>query len=111
MTTPNDELEHREIAALAAMKKEIGSETDQCGATLFVSHHLEELGEDYWLKHCAATQPEPRQVLDILVLRSNWSDDEGFDILDFSLPGNVTDYVISVSFDPNGNISGITMES
>ena len=38
-------------------------------------------------------------------------DDEGIDTFDFSLPGDVTGYVISVSFDDNGNVRGITKES
>ena len=111
MTASNDDMEHKKSAAIAAIEQAIGTKADEYGASLFISHHLQELGEDYWLKHCATTQPEPRQVLDILVLRSNWSDDEGFDILDFSLPSNVTDYVISVRFDHSGNVTEVSMES
>jgi hypothetical protein len=31
--------------------------------------------------------------------------------LDFTLPGDVTDYAISVRFDDHGNVQGIEMES
>ena len=83
------------------------------GATLFVSHHISEIGDDFWLKHCGVAQPTETQVLDVLVLQSHWSedDDNGLDMFDFTLPDDVTNYVISVAFDKNGNVSGIAMES
>ena len=53
------------------------------------------------------------QVLDILVLQSHWGedDDDGIDTFDFTLPDEVTNYVLSVEFDENGNVSGLSMES
>ena len=58
-------------------------------------------------------------MLSILKLRSHWSEDddeededgEGMDFFDFSLPGDVTNYVISVEFDEEGGVAEITMES
>ncbi len=113
MPTAKDEIERRRNTALNAIKQAFGTAADEHGATLFVSHHLEELGDDYWQKHCGTAQPKPEQVLNILTLLSHWGDDEddGIDTFDFSLPGDVTNYVISVSFDDNGGVEGITMES
>jgi hypothetical protein len=108
-----EEIERRKNAAIAAIKEAFGTEEDEYGATLFVSHHLEEIDEDYWQSHLGSPNPEPKQVLDILVLQSQWGDanSDGMDTLDFTLPGDVTDYLISVSFDGAGNVEEITMES
>ena len=46
--------------------------------------------------------------MDLLVLRSKWEDEE---VYDFTLPEEVTDYVVSVSFDEDGEIDDIVMES
>jgi hypothetical protein len=50
------------------------------------------------------------------VLRSHWGDDddgdeEGIDTFDFTLPDEVTDYVISVRFDEDGEVESVSMES
>lgn len=113
MPTSNDEIDRRRDSALSAIKQAFGTASDQHGATLFVSHHLDEIGADYWLKHCGTARPEPKQVLDILILRSHWGDDDddGIDAFDFSLPDDATNYVISVGFDDNGDVAEITMES
>ncbi|HHI80559.1 MAG TPA: DUF2004 domain-containing protein [Planctomycetes bacterium] len=108
-----EELERRKKKAISAIQNVFGTEEDEDGATLFVTHHLEEIEEEYWRKHLGKSKPEPKEVLDILVLESHWGDEnsDGMDTLDFTLPGNVTDYLISVSFDEVGNVEEITMES
>lgn len=113
MQVNEKEIERREKIAISAIKSAFGTEEDEYGATLFVTHHLEEIEEDFWQKHFSTTQPEPRRVLDILVLRSHWGDedDDGIDTFDFTLPEGVTDYVISVRFDDEGQVEDITMES
>ena len=52
--------------------------------------------------------PSHDQVIDLLVLQVESSDDESYD---FTLPGDVTNYVISVTFGKNGMIKSIEMES
>ena len=52
--------------------------------------------------------PSAEQVIDLLVLREKWEDE---DVYDFTLPGDVTDYVMSVSFGEGGAIEDISMES
>ena len=95
------EIEKRKEIALSAIKAAYGTSDDEFGATMFVSHHLEELDVSYWGKYLKTASPEPIRVLDILTLRSHWGDedDDGIDTFDFTLPGEVTDYVISVRFD------------
>ena len=80
---------------------------------MFISHHLEELDGEYWQQQLGNAQPAPDAVLAILELRSNWlaDDDSGLDQFDFTLPGDVTDYVVSVGFDEDGNVADISMES
>src|SRR5262245_17659315 len=105
------EIKRREAAALAAIKSAFGIDDDEYGATLFVSHHLEELDSGYWKKHLSTETPEPHLILDLLALRSHWGGDDEIDTFDFTLPDQVTDYVISVRFDDGGDVSEITMES
>ena len=111
MLTNPDEIKKREAAAQAAIKKAFGTADDEFGATLFVSHHLEELDSSYWKKHLSTETPEPRRVLELLELRSHWGGDDEIDTFDFTLPADATNYVISVAFDEDGDVSGITMES
>ena len=106
-----DEIEKREKAAIAAIRSAFGTEDDESGATLFVEHHLEEIGSEYWQKHFGIPKPEPIKVLGILVLRSHWGGDDDIETFDFTLPENVTDYVISVRFDESGQVEDISMES
>jgi hypothetical protein len=106
-----DEIKKREAAARGAIKKAFGTDDDEFGATLFVSHHLEELPPGYWKKHLSTETAEPRRVLELLTLHKHWGGDNEIDTFDFTLPENVTNYVISVEFDEDGEVSEITMES
>lgn len=47
------------------------------------------------------------------MMRTNcpWGGDNDLDTFDFTLPDDVTQYVISVSFDETGAVEGISMES
>ena len=105
------EIKRREAAARAAIKRVFGTSNDEGGATLFVSHHLEELDPAYWNKHLSTENPNPHLVLDLLELRSHWGGVDETDTFDFTLPEQVTNYVISVRFDDNGEVSEIAMES
>lgn len=113
MTATPDEIERRCSTAIDAIRLAHGTQDEEHGATLFVSYHLDDIGADFWLKHCGAARPDARQVFDILVLRSHWGedDDDGSETFDFTLPDHVTNYVISVEFDRHGEVSGVSMES
>jgi hypothetical protein len=111
MPASPDEIKRREAAARAAIKKAYGTADDEYGATAFVSHHLEELDSAYWKKHFSTETPDPHRILESLVLRSHWGGDDEMDTFDFTLPEDATNYVITVAFDEDGNVSGIEMES
>lgn len=107
-----EEIKRRITKALSAIKSTHGTEGDEYGVTLFVSHHLQELEDSYWEEHLQSTSPEPNKVLDLLVRSPHWEPDEdGIDSINFTLPGDVTDYLICVNFDDNGEVEEITMES
>jgi hypothetical protein len=99
---------NNEQLAIEGIKKSSGTEQGEYGIDEFVSHHLEELSTSYWEKHTGSANPTSIQVISLLVLRSKWDDEETYD---FSLPDEVTDYVVSVSFDEDNQIEDIVMES
>jgi hypothetical protein len=111
MSVNLDEVMKREKIAIAAIRRTFGTDDGEYGSTLFVSHHLEELEVNYWLQHLGTEKPEPERVLDIIKLRSHWGGDDELETFDFTLPNNVTDYVISVRFDDSGDVEEISMES
>src|SRR5688572_3594775 len=91
--TQNDEAKRREKVAREAIEQAFGTEVDEYGATLFVSHHLDEIEGTYWKKHLGTSQPEPRRVLELLELKSHWGEaEDGIDTFDFTLPDDVTNY-------------------
>lgn len=106
----SDEVDKRSTLAIDAIRKAYGTEAGEFSTTMFVSHHLEELPQDYWQEHTGTGAPDPAAVLGLLELKSNWGD-EDIENFDFSLPGDVTDYVLSVRFDDTGEIGEISMES
>ncbi len=97
-----------EQKALQDIKKSIGTEIGEYSVDEFISHHLEELPSTYWKANTGVETPTASQVVDLLVLRSKWDDEE---VYDFTLPGEVTDYVICVKYDENGELEDIDMES
>lgn len=106
-----DEIARREAAARDAIRQAYDTGNDDFGATLFVSHHLDELDSGYWSKHLSTKTPEPRLILDLLVLRSHWGGNDEIDTFDFALPDHVSDYVISTKFNETGDVCEIAMES
>jgi hypothetical protein len=104
-------IQKRTKDALAAIKAAYGTEDDEFGATLFVTHHLDEIEPPYWEKLFGTATPDPRQILDALVLRSEFEEDDDMDTFDFTLPDEVTDYVICVTFSEGGEVEDISMES
>ena len=111
MPANTDEIKRRETAARAAIKRALDTADDESDVTLFISHHLEELDSAYWMKHFSTGKPDRNRILDLLVLQSHWGGEDEIDTFDFTLPEDVTNYLISVSFDDTGEVSDITMES
>ncbi|MCP4712254.1 MAG: DUF2004 domain-containing protein [Planctomycetes bacterium] len=97
-----------EQKALLDIKNSIGTEIGEYSVDEFVSHHLEELPPSYWKAKTGCENPTVNQVVDLLVLRSKWEDEE---VYDFTLPGDVTDYVICIKYGENGQLEDIEMGS
>lgn len=104
------ELEKRASLALEAIRKAYGTDVGEYSSTMFVHHHLEELPQSYWEELTGTPSPAPEAVLDLLELKSTWGERE-MENFDFSLPGNVTDYMLSVRFNDAGEIEELSMES
>jgi hypothetical protein len=105
------EIKKREAAARAAIKRAFNPADGESDVALFISHHLLELDSAYWQKHFSTTKPDSQRILDSLVLQSHWGGDDELETFDFTLPDDATNYLISVSFDEDGDVSGISMES
>jgi Protein of unknown function (DUF2004) len=106
----NVEFERRKTAALAMIRPARGTDAGEDSIDLFVAHHLEELPQGYWQEQLATATPDSTAVIGLLDCRSSWGKDD-LENFDFTLPGDVTDYVVSVHFDEKGEIDGISMES
>jgi hypothetical protein len=104
------EIEKRAKLALDAIRKAYGTEAGEFSTTIFVGHHLEQLPQGYWQERTGTASPEPAAVLELLELKSSWGDSD-IENFDFSLPGDVTDYVLSAHFNGAGEIDEISMES
>ncbi len=113
MATDVAELARRTKIALDAIRRSLGTEAGEFDATLFATHHLDELQPPYLQARLQNGRPEPARVLDLLQLQSHWDedDDDGINTLDFGLPGGVSNYLRSVSFDESGEVEDISMES
>ena len=112
MTAIPTELIRRRQVALEAIQDAVGTEVGEFSADLFVSHHLEEIDAAYWLERLGTAKPDSKQILGLLILLSDSGEEEGeFKQLDFTLPGDVSNYILSVQFDDSGNIDEICMES
>lgn len=103
----------RQVAAREAIKSLYGKPQGKYGPTLFVSHHLEEIEPEYWLRTVGVPQPSPEQVLEALVFMDAWTSGSGDTVntFDFRLPGNVTNYLLSVRFLDDGHVQYVSMES
>lgn len=111
MARKSEEIARREGVALVAIRAALGTEEDEYGATLFISHHLKDVDAKYWRAHLGIDKPTPAQVFGILRFHRCWGGAEGLAVFDFTLPDDVTQYVISVRFNSAGEVESISMES
>jgi hypothetical protein len=100
----------RKKLAQDAIKQAFGTEAGEDSVNLFVEHHLEELPQNYWQQHLGSGTPDPSAIIGLLQLRSSWGEGD-IEYFDFTLPDDVTDYVVSVHFDEAGTVDSISMES
>lgn len=104
----------KQSAAKVAIIERFNANDDENPVRLFVTHHLAEIEPSYWEQHLGTTEPTARQVVDLLTPVQSTNDeesDEEIDVLDFSLPNDVTHYVVCVTFDEDGNVEDVQMES
>jgi len=104
------DIENRRQLALEAIRQAFGTESGEDSVGLFIEHHMAEIPEAYWANHLGTNNPDPASVLGLLQFRSSWGGDD-LEYFDFTLPGEVTNYVVSVHFDSSGRIEDISMES
>lgn len=109
-----EQIQKLEQKARAVMLSVYQNDTDDNAVRLYAEHHLEELEPEYWLKNLGTATPQPLQVLNVLELSSHidWvlEEDENYRI-DFTLPEEVTQYVLCVELDRDETVVGISMES
>lgn len=109
MSRQSEETRKREPLARTAIGKQVGT-SPEYGVDLFISHHLKELDAEYWLEHAGTEMPSPQQLFQALVLKGHWEDEDEGEFFDFTLPDDVTQYVICVRFDGDGNVDEVSME-
>ena len=102
----------REAVARAKLLELLDSAEGEFGPTLFVSHHKEELDTEYWKGAFGEVDPKPEAIIEGLVFVDSWDseDDGNIDVYDFSLPGEVSNYLLSVRF-AGDEVSDVSMES
>jgi hypothetical protein len=110
MSIDRAEFETRRRKALAAIDRAAGTPDGEDSIDLFIAHHLEELPPSYWQQLLGSAKPSAATVLGLLVLRKPWGEDD-LENFDFTLPGDVTNYVVSVHFDAAGEADRLDMES
>lgn len=105
-----DTTAQRQAQALAAIQQAVGTEAGEDGVDLFADHHRDELPPSYWQQHLGDVAPTSAAIIGLLEFKSAWGENEN-EYFDFTLPGDVTNYVVSVHFDEAGEIDAIAMES
>lgn len=108
--------ESRDVLAKRAIKASLQADAKSFDdVTMFVEHHLAELDRSYWIEQLETASPTPEKVLHLLELKSTWhqfvEEDEQPDTFDFTLPGDVTQYIICVLFNEKGTVEKIDMQS
>ena len=96
--------------AVNAIRQHGHESVDYPAIKQYIEHHLDELDDAYWLSHTDTDNPSSDDVLEIMVADTTWSDN-GDTIVDCTLPGGVTNYLLSVRLNASGQCTGIEMES
>ncbi|MGI9444139.1 MAG: hypothetical protein ACR2N1_16835 [Rubripirellula sp.] len=86
------------------------------GIGLFAKHHSDELPPEYWTEHLGTEDPSLHDILSILIPLESDDEEEDLDeeeeiLVDFTLPGDATQYLLSVSLNESTQIVDISMES
>lgn len=85
---------------------------EENSVVLFASHHLAELDAESLEAATGQAKPDQKTLLSKLVLLDSWTDeDTGTHVMDYTLPNDVTNYLLSVKYDAAGTLIEIEMES
>ncbi len=89
---------------------------DEGTVNLYMNHHLEFLERDEVEEIFGTTDIDITCFLSKLILQRigfypDSEDEDSFAVFDITIPGNVTDNVIAVNFDSDGELTWIAMES
>ena len=95
----------RKQAALYAIKNSADTPYWDGGVKPFLSHHLEVVDPSYWQSEVGTTHPSYSDILELILFKAYHGNDL---TLDFTLPGNITTYIIRVVFNAADEISGIS---
>lgn len=95
----------RRQVALQTIKDSQGTPYWEHGVKPFITHQLEVVDSSYWQHELGTSNPSYSDVLELVMYKTSM--DNGL-TLDFTLPENITTYVIRVRFDGNDQIIEIT---
>ena len=109
-------VEKRVAEAHAALLSELKNAGDDSEVTEYIEHHLDELEEGYWSEVCGASNPSVSEVAAKLTVQPFWLEEAlqgeaDLDRVDFTLPRDVTDYVLCVEYSEDGDFQDIRTES
>jgi len=98
--------------AYQAILSRFGKPEGEMNVDLFVSHHKEEVDAEEWKSCLGDNNPSDQAILACLVFKDCWdSKEDGVpDTYDFTLPDDLTQYVLSVRFDGE-EVESVDMES
>jgi hypothetical protein len=102
--------EMRQKLALDMIRQVFSTESGKMNINLFIEHHIAEVPPAYWEQHLGTATPGPKAVIGLLEFQSSWGE-EDLEYFDFTLPGEITNYVVSVHFNSAGEVDEISLES
>ena len=103
------EFESRRHKALAAIRHGFGTLAGEGDVNLFGEHRLDEMPSAYWQERSGSEKPGPQGVPGRLECKSAWGVGD-LEVLDFTLPGDVSNDVVTVRFGATGAVAGLAME-
>lgn len=94
----------RQQAALYAIKNSEGTPYWEGGVKPFLSHCIDEVDSEYWVSEMGTPNPSYSDILELIMFKEYRDNNQA---LDFTLPENVTAYVIRVSFNEDDEVADI----
>ena len=96
--------------AFAAIRKDYDDSPMEGVVGRFISHHREIFDREEWEGASIPYPPTSVDVLAAIECREIWEDAEAY-MCDFSLPADLTNYVICVRIGRGGDVESVDMES